>query len=87
MAVLGGVEVSYGRGTPVRAGPLFLDAPTPLQRFGASDLGNFDNSVQGFKLGEAGWTEIELQGYLTHKKTLNPLGSPQDPRQRPTTGS
>jgi len=25
-----------------------------------------------------------LQGYLTHKKTPNPLGPPEDPRQTPT---
>ena len=28
-----------------------------------------------------------VQGYLAHKKTPNPLGPPEDPRQRPTVGS
>ena len=30
---------------------------------------------------------LSLQGYLAHKKTPTSLGSPQDPRHRPTVGS
>ena len=37
--------------------------------------------------GLATFETIELQGYLAHKKTPNPLGPPRDPRQRPTVGS
>ena len=30
--------------------------------------------------------DFELQGYLALKKTPTPLGTPQDPKQRPTVG-
>ena len=31
--------------------------------------------------------EETVQGYLAHKKIINPLGLPQDPRHRLTVGS
>ena len=31
--------------------------------------------------------ELAVQGYLAHKKTPNPLGLLQGPKQRPTVGS
>ena len=33
------------------------------------------------------WYAQTLQGYLAHKKQPPPLGSPQDPRHRPTVES
>jgi len=37
-------------------------------------------------LGHSGKT-YPVQGYLFHKKTLSPLGTPSDPRYSPTVGS
>ena len=35
----------------------------------------------------SGWRLEDEQGYLAHKKTPNPLGSPKEPRHRPMVGS
>jgi hypothetical protein len=41
----------------------------------------------GCRVSGSGLRGLGVQGYLAHKKTPTPLGTPWDPRQRPTVGS
>ena len=86
MVALGGVAVSYERGTPVTVLAHFRKAPCLLRTV----LG----CMSPILLTHGGWRERRVgapsgvvaggwgpyMGYLAHKKTPTPLGPPQGPR-------
>ena len=70
MVVLGGVAVSYDRGTPV-LGHLFHSEPNPSRSNHRRDVHAYCRVLGGVRL-----LLSEVQGYLTHKKTHPPRTLP-----------